>query len=288
MSIIFLNGAYVPAEDARISPFDRGFTFGEGVYEVCIAVNGNFVDAPAHLARLDRSLAACGIAAPPERVELHSIMKELLQKNDVRTGLVYLQVTSGVSPRNFTACPEGRSTLMMLAQASDFEQTPSFRAGIHVQLQEDIRWLHRDIKTTMLLPQVMAKRNALANGVSDTLFYDALGITEGASSNVFLVDGHGTLVTRPLSNLLLAGCTRERILELAQGAGFLIDERPIQQAELATAAECFVTSATYLIAPVLSVDGRAIADGKAGLVTRRLQRLYCAYIAGEGRACADM
>lgn len=105
---------------------------------------------------------------------------------------------------------------------------------------------------------------------------------------MFLVDGHGTLVTRPLSNLLLAGCTRERILELAQGAGFLIDERPLQRAELATAAECFVTSATYLVAPVLSVDGRMIADGKAGPVTRRLQRLYCAYIAGEGSACADM
>lgn len=278
MSIVFLNGVYVRAEDARISPFDRGFTFGEGVYEVCIAVNGKFVDAPAHLARLDRSLAACGIAPPPERAHLDSIMKELLGKNDVITGLVYLQVTSGVSPRNFTIRPEGRSTLLMLAQASDFEQASAFREGIHVQLREDIRWLHRDIKTTMLMPQVMAKRDALANGVSDTLFYDEQGITEGASSNVFLVDAYGTLVTRPLSNRLLAGCTRERILDLAQGAGFSIEERPIRRAELVTATECFVTSATYLIAPVLTIDGVSIANGQIGPITRTLQRLYCNYM----------
>lgn len=166
----------------------------------------------------------------------------------------------------------------MLAQASDFEQTSAFRKGIYVQLREDIRWLHRDIKTTMLMPQVMVKRDDLANDVSDTLFYGEQGITEGASSNVFLMDTYRTLVTRPLSNRFPAGCTRDHILDLARGAGFSIEERPIQRAELATATECFVTSATYLITPVLTIDGVSIANGQIGPITGMLQRLYCNYM----------
>ncbi|GBR43973.1 aminotransferase class IV [Neokomagataea thailandica] len=278
MSIIFLNGHYVHEKDARISPFDRGFTFGEGIYEVCIAINGKFVDALEHLARLERSLKECGIDTPPERDELSNIMSELLQKNDITTGLVYLQITPGASPRNFTIRPEGRPTLLMLAQGVDFKRSPAFLDGIHVQMRQDIRWLRRDIKTTMLMPQVMAKRDALSNGVSDTLYYDEYGITEGASSNVFLVDANGTLITRALSNHLLAGCTRARILDLAQNIGLTVEDRPIQLTEFVTAAECFVTSATYLIAPILTVDGVIIKDGKAGPITRLLQNKYCDYI----------
>ena len=279
MSIIFLNGAFLAAEEARISPFDRGFTFGEGVYEVCIVVKGKLIDAPAHLARLERSLKSCDMAPPPEMANLPALMAELLQKNAIHNGSVYVQVTPGVTPRNFTAQPQGRSTLMMVANTGHFETSPAFTAGVHVQLQPDIRWLHRDIKTTMLMPQVMAKRNALANGLADTLFYDADGLTEGASSNVFMVDTQGSLITRPLSNLLLAGCTRERVLTLAQNAGLTLQERPIRPEELPQAAELFVTSATYLIAPVLSVDGIKINNAVIGPKTRQLQKLYLNYIA---------
>ncbi|QOF94901.1 aminotransferase class IV [Novacetimonas hansenii] len=273
-SLIYLNGEIQPAESARISPFDRAFLFGEGIYEVCIIINGQFVDMDSHLARLDRSLGACGMTPPPERAQLPQIMHDLAHANGITNGFAYLQVTPGATPRSFTAVPQGRPTVMILAQAQDFLSAPSLSRGITVQLQPDIRWLHRDIKTTMLLPQVMAKRSALANGVDDTLFFDELGITEGSSSNVFIVEASGTLITRPLSHHLLAGCTRARIITLAQDAGMKVEERIITRDELLRAPEVFVTSATYMIIPVTSIDGHAVGDGQTGEVTKRLQDAY--------------
>ena len=277
-SLIYLNGEIQPAESARISPFDRAFLFGEGIYEVCIIINGQFVDMDSHLARLDRSLAACGMAPPPERAQLAQIMGDLAHRNGVTNGFAYLQTTPGATPRSFTAVPQGRPTVMILTQAQDFLSSPLLSRGITVQLQPDIRWLHRDIKTIMLLPQVMAKRSALANGVDDTLFFDEQGITEGSSSNVFIVEASGTLVTRPLSNHLLAGCTRARIIALALEAGMTVEERIITRDELSRAPEVFVTSATYMIVPVTCIDGDVVGNGQAGEVTKRLQDAYLGFM----------
>ncbi|MBE7619620.1 D-amino acid aminotransferase [Komagataeibacter sp. FXV2] len=277
-SLIYLNGEFQPAESARISPFDRAFLFGEGIYEVCLLVNGRFVDMDSHLARLDRSLAACGMTPPPERPQLERIINDLARRNGVTNGLAYLQVTPGATPRSFTAVPQDRATLFILTQAQDFLSAPHLSRGITVQVRPDIRWLHRDIKTIMLLPQVMAKRSALANGFDDTIFIDEQGITEGSSSNIFIVTDAGTLVTRPLSDHLLAGCTRQRIITLARDAGMTVEERIITRDELSRAPEVFATSATYLVVPITRIDDHVVGDGGIGTVTRRLQEAYIAFI----------
>ncbi|WP_282759803.1 aminotransferase class IV [Komagataeibacter saccharivorans] len=275
---LFLNGRYLPPEQATVSAFDRGFLFGEGIYEVWLVVGRRLVDLDSHLSRLDRSLRETGIPVPPERAALPAILAEIITRNAITDGFIYLQITSGAGERNFTGEASTRPTLLILAQEKDALAAPALQSGIAVDLVPDIRWLRRDIKTIMLLPQVMAKKAAMAHGSQDAIFYDSTGVTEGASANVFIVTAQGDLVTRALSHELLPGCTRNRVMILAREAGLTVREETITVDALLAAPEVFLTSATSLVMPVVRIGDSTIGNGQRGATTQQLQQLYLNYI----------
>ncbi|MFT9256819.1 MAG: aminotransferase class IV, partial [Acetobacter sp.] len=225
-----------------------------------------------------RSLRECGIPTPPERDTLPAILNDLVRRGGIADGFIYLQITPGAGERDFTATANTRPTLFIMARHKDLLGAPALQSGLAVDLVPDIRWLRRDIKTTMLMPQVMAKKNAVRQGLKDAIFYDETGITEGASSNTFIVTDGGALRTRPLSHKLLPGCTRNRLITLAKENGIAVEEQAFSVEDLLGAREVFVTSATSLVVPVVQVNETTIAQGIPGPITRKLQDVYLAYI----------
>ncbi|MGI3903946.1 MAG: D-amino-acid transaminase [Janthinobacterium lividum] len=272
--IIYLDGAFVPAADARISVMDRGFLFADGIYEVSAVLDGRLVDNAAHLARLDRSLAAIGIANPHASTDWEERQTELVRRNSLIEGLVYIQVTRGVAERNFGYAADLRPTVVMFTQVKSILNAPVLTEGVHVATRPDLRWARRDIKSVGLLAQVMAKREAAAAGASEVFMVEDGFITEGGSSTVFIVTAEGAIVTRPLSNAVLPGITRLAVLRLAAEAGLRLEKRAIAVDEACSAAEVFFTSATTFVVPVVAIDGRPIGDGRPGPYTRRLLQLY--------------
>ncbi|AKH19052.1 D-amino-acid transaminase [Sedimenticola thiotaurini] len=272
--IVYVNGAYLPEEEAKVSVFDRGFLFADGVYEVSSVLHGRLVDNAGHLARLHRSLAELEMAAPASDAEIEAIQKALIERNDVQQGLVYLQVTRGVADRDF-AYPEGvQPTLVMFTQSKNLLQNPQAERGIRVITTEDIRWKRRDIKTVGLLAPSMAKMIAKRAGADDAWLVEAGKVTEGSSNNAYIVTRDGTLVTRQLGNEILAGITRKAVLELARTSDLKIQERPFTVPEALDAAEAFISSATTFVMPVVGIDGQPVGDGRPGPVSRRLRELY--------------
>ncbi len=272
--IVFVNGEYLPEEQAKISVFDRGFLFADGVYEVSSVLRGRLVDNQGHLARLHRSLNELDMAAPAGDAEIESIQKTLIEKNDVDQGLVYLQVTRGAADRDF-AYPQGvEPSLVMFTQKKNVIDSPQARDGIAVIGVEDIRWRRRDIKTVGLLAPCMAKMQAKRAGADDAWLVEDGYVTEGSSNNAFIIDAGNTLVTRQLGNEILAGITRKAVLKLAEEQQIDIDQRPFTIEEACNAQEAFITSATTFVMPVVNINGNAVADGTPGRLTRRLRELY--------------
>ena len=272
--IVYVNGSYVPEEQARISVFDRGFLFADGVYEVSSVLRGKLIDNQGHLARLHRSLGELDMAAPASDAEIEAIQKALIEKNALDEGLVYLQVTRGAADRDF-AYPEGvKGSLVMFTQQKNVVDSPQAASGISVITVDDMRWRRRDIKTVGLLAPCMAKMQARAAGADDAWLVEDGYVTEGSSSNAFIVDPDGTLITRQLGNEILAGITRKAVLQLAREQQLRIEERPFSVDEARRAGEAFITSATTFVMPVISVDGHPIRDGRPGRLTRRLRELY--------------
>jgi D-alanine transaminase len=272
--IVYVNGAYLPEGEAKISVFDRGFLFADGVYEVSSVLRRKLIDNQGHLARLHRSLNELDMAAPASDTEIETIQNALIEKNNVDEGLVYLQVTRGAADRDFSY-PEGvNPSLVMFTQQKNVIASPQASAGISVVLVDDIRWKRRDIKSIGLLAPCMAKMQAKAAGADDAWLVEDGYVTEGSSNNAFIVDVEGSLVTRQLGNEILAGITRKAVLKLAQEQRIKIKERPFSIEEALDAREAFITSATTFVMPVISIDGNTVADGKPGEVTRRLRELY--------------
>ncbi len=272
--IVYVNGAYLPEEQAKVSVFDRGFLFADGVYEVSSVLRGKLIDNPGHLARLHRSLKELDMTAPASDTEIEAIQKTLIERNDVDEGLVYLQVTRGAADRDF-AYPEGvRPSLVMFTQRKSVINSPQASSGISVIAVDDIRWRRRDIKSVGLLAPCMAKMQAKGAGADDAWLVEDGYVTEGSSSNAFIVSAEGALVTRQLGNEILAGITRKAVLNLAQEQQLKIEQRPFSIEEASSASEAFITSATTFVMPVISIDGYPIADGKPGRLTRRLRELY--------------
>lgn len=272
--IVYVNGAYLPEEQAKISVFDRGFLFADGVYEVSSVLRGKLIDNRGHLARLHRSLSELDMAAPASDAEIEAIQNALIEKNEVDEGLVYLQVTRGAADRDF-AYPEGVTpSLVMFTQRKNVIASPLASTGIAVISVDDIRWRRRDIKTVGLLAPCMAKMQAKAVGADDAWLVEDGYVTEGSSNNAFIVNAEGALVTRQLGNEILAGITRKAVLKLAQEQRLKIEQRPFSVEEARNAGEAFITSATTFVMPVISIDGTPIADGKPGKLTRRLRELY--------------
>lgn len=272
--IVYVNDSYLPEEQAKISVFDRGFLFADGVYEVSSVLRGKLIDNRGHLARLHRSLGELDMAAPASDAEIEAIQKALIEKNALDEGLVYLQVTRGAADRDF-AYPEGvKSSLVMFTQQKNVIDSPQASQGISIIAVDDIRWRRRDIKSVGLLAPCMAKMQAKAVGADDAWLVEDGYVTEGSSSNAFIVDPDGALITRQLGNEILAGITRKAVLTLAREQQLRIEERPFSIEQARRASEAFITSATTFVMPVISIDGNPIGDGLPGRLTRRLRELY--------------
>ncbi len=272
--VVYVNGEYLAEEDAKISVFDRGFLFADGAYEVSSVLHGKLIDNKSHLVRLARSLSELNMAPPATDIEIEEIQKQLIQKNKVIEGLVYLQVTRGAADRDF-AYPEGvQSSLVMFTQARNIKDNPQALTGISVITTPDIRWGRRDIKTVGLLASCMAKMLAKQGGADDAWLVEDGKVTEGSSNNAYIVTPDNTLITRQLGSEILSGITRKAVLKLARIHAIKIEERGFTPEEAYAASEAFVTSATTFVMPVISIDNKPVGNGKPGHITQKLRELY--------------
>ncbi len=275
--IAYVNGRFVPHAAATVHIEDRGYQLADGVYEVWALFGGKLADPEGHFARLERSLGELSIDMPMSRAALTLVLKEAVRRNRVTEGLVYLQVTRGVAPRDHAfPNPSVRPAVVITVSRVDRAQSEARAAkGVGVVTTPENRWGRCDIKTVGLLPNVLAKQKARAVGAVEAWFVDDLGfVTEGASSNAWIVDGDGRLRTRATNANILRGVTRYSLLDVIRENGLEVDERPFTPADALAAKEAFITGAGSLVLPVVSVDGKPVGDGKVGPVAARLRRLY--------------
>ena len=272
--IVFVHGSFVPEEEARISLFDRGFLFGDAVYEVTAVIDGRMIDNDLHLARFARSLKEMDIPLALSLDRIVSIQLELIERNDLQHGTVYLQVSRGEADRDFLYSDKMEPKLVGFTQAKRLTGTAAQRDGISVDLAPDHRWQRRDIKTAMLLAQVMAKQAARAGGFDDVWLVEDGLVTEGASSTAHIITADRRILTRPASRATLPGCTQRAVARLCAEQGLLFEERAFTPEEAQGAAEAFQTSASSLVMPVVRIADKSIGDGKPGPMTRHLQTLY--------------
>ena len=271
--IVYVNGEYLPEEEAKISVFDRGFVFGDGVYEVVPVIAGHVVDKQYFLERLDRSLGELSISWPCTKQDYLEVMQQLVRRNELREGTVYSQVTRGVADRVFSFPADTPTTLVAFTSAMELLDNPAAETGIPVVTTEDLRWKRRDIKSVNLLAQVLAKQDAVSRGAQEGWMVEDGFVTEGVTSTAYIVKD-GTVITRPLSNLILPGIRRRTLIEIAEKADIEIDQRAFTVAEALQADEAFISSATTITLAAVSVDGHDIGDGQPGPITMRLRELY--------------
>ncbi len=271
---VYVSGDFVPEEEAKISVFDRGFLFGDGVYEVSSVLDGKLVDNRAHLERLKRSLGELQLGCPVPVDEIPAIQKELIARNGLTEGTVYLQVTRGAADRDFNFPPDPKPSLVMFTQQKNLIDNPVAQTGIAVVTLPDIRWGRRDIKTVMLLPSSLAKQEAVTRGAADAWMVQDGHVTEGTSNNAYIVTLDGRIVTRHLSNEILHGITRKAVLKLAARDGYTVEQRAFTPEEAYDAAEAFVTSASTFVMPVVKIDDRILGNGVPGPVAGKLRQLY--------------
>jgi D-alanine transaminase len=272
--IVFLNGSFLPIEEANVPFMDRGFLFGDGVYEGIGVLNGHLIDNEAHLERLERSLREIRITNPYTRAEWTRIEEDLVRRNNMTEGFVYFQVTRGVAERDFFFPTDVKPTVAMFTQAKAIANAAIAETGIAVVTVPDMRWERRDIKSINLLAQVLAKQTAKEAGAQEAWMVQDGFVTEGGSSSAFIVTKAGSIVVRPLSNAILPGITRKSLLQLSREDGIPLEERRFTVEEAYEAAEAFLTSASNFVVPVVTIDGRPVGDGKPGQVTKRLRQLY--------------
>lgn len=273
---VYLNGAFLDETEAKVSIFDRGFLFADAIYEVTAVVGGKLVDYPGHAARLKRSLDALGIPMPVNEETLLALHRELIARNGLTDGGVYLQVSRGAEDRDFFASEGLTPTFVMFTQARAVLDNPKWQTGISVITVPEGRWVNRQIKTVQLLYSSLSKMEAKRQGADDVLFVEDGLITEAGSSNVHIVTRDGTLVTPALSNALLHGITRASVLDLARAAQIKVEERSFSPEEAKAAAEVFLTSAGAFVMPIVAIDGEKVGSGQPGPVTARIRDLYVA------------
>lgn len=278
-AIAYVNGKYLPESQASVSIFDRGFLFADAVYEVTAVIQGKLVDFSQHMARLVRSCYELSLPLPYSEAELEQIHHSLMSQNELTEGLIYLQLTRGNPGTRSFLYPEKqiKPTLVLFTQPVNIIEQPLARLGIRMVTYDDIRWLRRDIKTVALLAASMAKEYAQANNADDALLVQDGFITEGSSSNCFIFRDN-KLITRELSQDILPGITRRAVLQLAKEQNLIIEERAFTPHEAIEAQEVFITSATTLIWPVISIDGQLINNGIPGPIAKRLREIYLAQI----------
>ena len=281
--IAYVNGRYLPQSEASVNVEDRGYQFADGIYEVLYLARGQFLDEALHMARLERSLAAIAIAPPMGRAALRRVLGEVVRRNRLRDGLVYMQVTRGVARREH-AFPKQPVPPALVVTC---RRTPPYPADVEgwaasAITAPDQRWARCDIKSVSLLPNVLAKQAARQAGAYEAILVAPDGhVTEGASTTVWAVDAQGTLRTRQLGHAILPGCTRASLLAQMAERGIVAEERAVSEAELRAAREVFLTSATSFVKPITRLDGAPVGDGAVGPVTRQLFALFARHV-GSG------
>ncbi|MEM7569741.1 MAG: D-amino-acid transaminase [Pseudomonadota bacterium] len=275
--VVYVGGDFVRESEAKISVFDRAFLFGDAVYEVSTVLGGKLVDNAAHLVRLERSLSELRIDAPVALADIPKLQKELIARNDLDEGVVYLQISRGAADRDFGFPAEPKPILVMFTQARPVIDVPAVKTGISVITLDDWRWKRRDIKSVNLLAPVLAKQAAKDAGAGDAWMVEDGVVTEGSSNNAYIVTVDGKIVTRNLGHHILAGITRKAVLALAEEEGLTIEERGFTPEEAYGAAEAFVTSASTFVMPVVQIDGKPISQGVPGPITQKLRQHYIAF-----------
>ena len=272
--IAYVNGRYVPHSLATVHVEDRGYQFADGVYEVVAVRDGHLVDLDPHFERLDRSLSELEIEAPMSRAALGFILKEIVRRNRVTHGIVYLQITRGVAPRDHQF-PADATGAMVVTARNAIPKVAQRETGIGVVSTLDIRWKRCDIKTISLLPNVLAKQKAVEAGAYEAWQVDLDGyVTEGSATNAWIVSRDGEIITRQTDEAILSGVTRLAVMALAEREGITLIERPFTLDEVKSAKEAFLTSTTSNVMPVIEIDGSSIGNGHPGTVTRALSELY--------------
>jgi len=278
--IAYVNGRYLPFRDAKVHVEDRGYQFADGVYEVCEVRGGRLIDERRHIARLQRSLGELRIPMPMSVKALGVVLREVVAKNRLRYGLVYLQITRGVARRDHAfPSPAVAPSMVVTARTLNIKRNEALAAtGIAVISVPDNRWGRVDIKTVGLLPNVLARQAAIEQGARDAWFVDKDGVVmEASSANAWIVTAEGTLVTRHVDHAILRGITRTVVFDAVKGQGLSIEERAFTLQEAFAAREAFITSATQLVLPVVKIDCRIIGDGKPGPVASALRREFYRY-----------
>lgn len=276
--VSYVNGQYVPHEDAAIHIDDRGYQFGDGIYEVVYIIDGHLADEGPHLDRLERSLAEIKIPMPMSRSALKMIMARVIRLNQVRTGLVYLQITRGVARRDHKWTKPLAPALVVTAKNTVpvVSASPTAQKAITVA---DQRWDRRDIKTIQLLPNCLAKQQAYEQGAYEAVMIDPDGtITEGSSSNVWIVTDKNEIITRPANEKILNGITRRSVKKVAEELQMKVVERPFTKEEMFNAKEVFLTSASSHVTPLAMIDEKTIHDGDIGIVAKRLRKAYIDHV----------
>ena len=281
--IAYVSGRYVPHAEAAVSVEDRGFQFADGIYEVICIHNGKFVDEIPHMNRWDRSLAGLQLMPAMPRTAMRLAMAQMIRRNRVRHGILYMQLTRGTARRDAPFPNRSVPSFVMTARNQTLPSLAQAEAGGTLMSVPEIRWKRCDVKSVALLPNVLAKQKAREHGATEALFVrDEDGVvTEGGSTNAFMVSADGKLVTHPATNAILGGITRDRVLQLARAAGMSVDERPFTLAEAKAAREVFITSTTMAVMPIVQIDNAVIANGKPGSTSLDLYRLYHAFCNAE-------
>ncbi|WP_086287656.1 D-amino acid aminotransferase [Campylobacter sp. P0085] len=273
MQKVFLNGEFVDKDSAKISIFDRGFIFGDGIYEVVPVINSIIVEKDGFWDRFQRSLNEINLNLPYTNDEFESILNNLIEINSLKEGGLYIQITRGVAPRDFSFVKGVKPTIMAFAFSDSVLEHPAAKSGITIISTPDIRWKRRDIKSISLLGQCYAKNQATIAGADECFMVEDGYVTEAGSSSAFIIKD-GALITKPLSNEILPGIRRNRLLNLAKQIGLQIQERKFSMDEVYNADECFISAATIILLPVIKADGKAINGGKIGEYTTKLRELY--------------
>ena len=271
--IVYVNGDYLPEAEAKVSVFDRGFLMADAVYEVTSVMDGKLIDFGGHVKRLARSLAELDMPAPMDADELLAIHREMVVRNDLKDGMIYMQVSRGVADRDFGWSVDMTPSLVLFTQEKNLADNPVAERGLRVITVPDQRWGRRDIKTVQLLYPSMGKMAAKKAGVDDAWMVEDGHVTEGTSNNAWIVKD-GRIVTRHLGNEILAGITRAAVMRMAREAQMTVEERPFTPDEARAADEAFITSASAFVLPVVEVDGAKLGDGTPGPVARRLRAIY--------------
>jgi D-alanine transaminase len=287
--IAYVNGRYLPQSEASVNIEDRGYQFGDGIYEVVHLHDSRYVDEDLHLARLERSLGEIDLPMPMSRAALSMVLREVAQRNRVREGLLYMQVTRGVSRRDhaFPSKPVPPALVVTIRRVPAYPTDVDKWQAACITLP-DRRWARRDIKSVNLLPNVLARQKAREAGAIEAILFDeSTGmVTEGAATTFWIVDEHGAIRTRFLDHVILPGCTRAALMAELRTLGMVYDERAFSVEEMRRAREAFITSATSFVKPITQIDGKPVGDGKVGPVVRRLFEIFARHVKGDVKNAA--